>query len=368
MLARKSDYIGLDDGRVHLATGGQPPLLVSHRAAFEAFAADKARGTEGYDQHWRVGERVRTKLATLTGLPAADHALVGSASEGLARVVSSIDWRPGDTMVVSDRDYASGRFAALRLAGIGVEPRLVPARGWVIDEGDLIDAVDDTTRLVYVSEVTSLTGQRLDIRRLSDALGARNVPLVVDASHALGVVPVDATLADFTITACYKFLCATHMGVLAWNRARRPDFEPLTVGWASGTDAADGRSYALHETAARAHVGNSNHLDVYLLDTSLDHLLGFGIEAVSAHVMRLAGELRAGLVAAGLDVVTPGEPHRHAGNIVFAEADDAGFVARAAADGFLLWDGGGRVRASVHLFNDGDDVRRFLAWVGRAAG
>jgi cysteine desulfurase / selenocysteine lyase len=47
MLAPKSDFIGLEDGRVHLATGGQPPLLKAHRSAFEAYAADKAAGAAG---------------------------------------------------------------------------------------------------------------------------------------------------------------------------------------------------------------------------------------------------------------------------------------------------------------------------------
>ena len=41
--APKKDFIDLE-GKVHLATGGQPPLLVRHREAFDAFAADKARG------------------------------------------------------------------------------------------------------------------------------------------------------------------------------------------------------------------------------------------------------------------------------------------------------------------------------------
>ncbi len=41
--APKSDFIGLD-GKVHLATGGEPPLLKAHRGAFERFAADKAAG------------------------------------------------------------------------------------------------------------------------------------------------------------------------------------------------------------------------------------------------------------------------------------------------------------------------------------
>ncbi len=50
MLAPKTDFIGLE-GITHLATGGEPPLLKSHREAFEEFARDKARGFEGYRAH-----------------------------------------------------------------------------------------------------------------------------------------------------------------------------------------------------------------------------------------------------------------------------------------------------------------------------
>lgn len=361
--APRSDFIGLEDGRTHLATGGQPPLLTRHRDAFEAYAADKAAGAAGYQRHWQVGLEAKARLADLTGLPAEDHALIGSASEGIARALSAIDWQAGDNVVVSDKDYAAGRHAMLRLSVLGVEPRVVPARGWRIETGDLLAACDGRTRALYVSQVTSLTGQRLDIAALSAALAGGDTMLIVDASHALGVVPVDGRLADVTVSSCYKYLCATQMGILAWNRTRWPVFEPLAVGWASGTDAPDGRAYHPHDDARRAQAGNSNHLDVYLLKASLDYLAGYGIPAIAGHVEALATRLHDGLSARGLELVTPADPAERAGNIAFAHADNAGIVARAAADGIHLWDGSGRVRCSVHLFNDDGDVDRLLGWL-----
>ncbi|MCP5149185.1 MAG: aminotransferase class V-fold PLP-dependent enzyme [Ectothiorhodospiraceae bacterium] len=364
--APRSDFIGFTDDVVHLATGGQPPLLAAHREAFEAFAADKARGSAGYQHHWAVGAAVKAKLAQLTGVPAADHALVGSASEAIGRVVSSFAWRPGDNAVVADRDYASGRFSILRLARLGVEPRVVACNGWYIDPERLVAACDGRTRLVYVSQVTSLTGQRFDIEWLGAELARRGVALLVDASHALGVVPVDARHADFTVSSGYKFLCATHMGVLAWNRERRPTFEPLSVGWASATDTPAGNVLRLHDDATRAQAGNPNHLDVYLLERSLDYLLGYGIDAIAAHALAIATRLHRGLTDLGLPVVTPAAPGERGTNVVFSSARDAEVVADAADAGILLWAGGGRVRASVHLFNTEADVERYLGWLGEA--
>ena len=90
--APRSDFIGIED-RIHLATGGEPPLLVAHRTAFEQFAKDKAGGMLGYANHWNVVDEVRCKLANLFNLSKSDIALIGNASEGIIKVLSSISWR-----------------------------------------------------------------------------------------------------------------------------------------------------------------------------------------------------------------------------------------------------------------------------------
>ena len=314
-----------------------------------------------------MNERAKQLLEKLTGLPACDHAFVGNASEGIARVISSIEWTPGDNVVVSSKDYASGRFSLLRLEALGVEPRIVDAEGWYIDPQRLLDACDTHTRLVYLSHVTSLTGQRFCLAPISQALTRLGTTLLLDASHSMGVVPVDAHLADFTVASGYKYLCATHMGILAWNRERQPEFNPLSVGWASASDSTDGHAYALHDDASRAQLGNPNHLDVYLLASSLDYLLGFGIDAIAAHVSDLAARLHEKLSGLALEVITPDNPEERAGNIAFAHTDDASLVRQAAAAGILLWDGNGRVRASVHLFNTQADIDSYIDWLAAVA-
>ena len=361
--APHSDFIGLSADTVHLATGGQPPLLKAHERAFAEFAADKARGQAGYENHWQVAGDAKRLLAMLTGIAADDHAFVGSASEAINKVISSLDWRTGDNVVVADKDYASGRFALLRLAKLDVEARIVKSSGWAIDAEQLLAACDERTRMLYISQVTSLSGQRFDIACLSTQLAGRDIVLLVDASHALGVIPVDAKLADFTVSSCYKYLCATHMGVLAWNRQRRPNFDPLAIGWASAKASADGQSYTLHSDASRAQSGNPNHLDVYMLKHSLEYLHGFGLPDISRHVMVLSNRLHEGLSGLGLEVITPAAAAARAGNVAFATSVDRDIRMRAANDGIQVWDGGGRVRASAHLFNSEQDVDRYIAWL-----
>ena len=60
--APRSDFIGIEN-IIHLATGGEPPLLARHRGAFEKFARDKAAGMSGYAGHWELVEGVRNNVA-----------------------------------------------------------------------------------------------------------------------------------------------------------------------------------------------------------------------------------------------------------------------------------------------------------------
>ncbi len=358
--APRSDFIGLE-GKIHLATGGEPPLLQAHRQAFEDFARDKAGGFAGYHRHWEVAEAVRGLLAGMLRLEPGDIALVGNASEGIVKVVSSLDWHQGDNVVVSALDYASGRFALSSLQSLGVELRLVPAEGWRISTDALLAACDGKTRLLYVSQVNATTGQHLDIDALSSALGDGPTALLVDASHALGVVPVRGDLCDFLVSACYKFVLGVHDGVLTWNRRRRPSFEPFGVGWASADAGETPAHYRLKPDARRAEYGNVGHLGAYLLRKSLLYLERYGIDAIAEHVRSLSGRLVEGIAALDLEVMTPRAAPERAGNAAFRHDAPETLVRRAAAQDILVWGDNGRIRASAHLFTSEADVETFLA-------
>jgi len=357
--APKSDFIGLE-GKVHLATGGEPPLLKAHRGAFERFAADKADGFPGYHRHWQVVDEVRARIARWTGLEPGDIALLGNASEGIMRVVSSFDWRPGDNVVVPELDYASGRYALASLKPKGVELRLIPAAGWALQTERLLAACDARTRLVYISQVNATTGQHAEMEAISAALRDTPTALMVDASHALGAVPVRGDLADFVVSSTYKFALGIHEGILTWNRRRWPDFAPDGAGWFSADAGASPGEFRQKANASRAEYGNAGHLGAYLLRESLDYLDSYGIDAIAAHVRMLSGTLVEGMTALGLDVMTPAEAESRAGNAAFARSDTRSVLQRANEDGILVWGDNGRIRASAHLFTTREDIEVFL--------
>ena len=357
--APKSDFIGLE-GKVHLATGGEPPLLKAHRVAFERFAEDKSNGYPGYHRHWEVADEVRARIARQIGLEPDGIALLGNASEAIMRVVSSFDWQPGDNVVAPELDYASGRYALASLKAKGVELRLVPADGWALSTERLLAACDARTRLIYISQVNAHTGHHADMEAISAGLLDTPTALMVDASHALGAVPVRGDLADFVVSCCYKFVLGIHEGILGWNRRRWPDFAPGGAGWFSADAVANPGEFRHKDSASRAEYGNAGHLGAYLLRESLDYLDSYGIDAIATHVRALSGRMVEGMTTLGLDVLTPGNPDQRAGNAAFARLDTGSIIQRADEDRVLIWGDNGRIRASAHLFTTAYDVEIFL--------
>jgi cysteine desulfurase / selenocysteine lyase len=361
MLVPKRDFIGLE-GIVHLAAGGETPLLARHLAAFERFAADKASGLAGRERFDQTHARVRAHLARMLGMQPTDIALLGSTSEGIAQVLSALDWHKGDTVVTAENEFPSGLYALARLRALGVELRTVATPSHYLDPDDLIAACDQRTRLVYLSHVSFRTGQRLDLERIAVGVHRAGALLLLDATHALGVVPMRGELCDFVVCSGYKWLLGTHLGILAWNRRRLPGFEPRGVGWRSASDAADPSAiYQLHADARRAELGNPNYLDVYILESALEYLAAVGQERISVYVLQLGGELRAALIGLGLEVTTPAASDERAGNICFLHPRAEQLARLAAERAIQIWGSDGRVRLSVHLYVTPEDVALLVA-------
>lgn len=362
-LIPKQDFVGLEE-IAHLCTGGEAPWLRSHDQASARMGALKSAGMAGRDQLFAVYERAKARVARMLGVEPARVAFLSHASEGLNQAVKSVVWRPGDNVVFADLEYASLVYPAAVLQEIGVEPRVVRTRGHYLSLDELAKRVDRRTRLVLVSQVSYLTGQRVDLARCAEIARGAGAWLAVDATHALGVAPVPGELCDFVVSSCYKWLLATHgVGIFAYDPARVGDIEPATVGWHSVLErggAADPLKMPLRPDASRFEAGNPNFHGLFVLDNALGVHERLDGSAVLDYVLDLSGELRAGLVARGFPVITPEAREERAGNVCFLEPAAQGLADRLARRGVLVWGGEGRIRVSTHVYNDREDVGRFL--------
>lgn len=362
-LVPKSDFLGLADV-THLYTAAECPMLGAAAEAIADYTHWKSRAEAGRAHHNEITISCRSGLARLMGANPGEIALLGSSSEAINAVAGVIDFQPGDNVVINDLEFPSVALPWLRIREQGVEVRVVRHKNWQIPAESLLAAVDDRTRLLALSQVSYVNGWHHDIAAISSALRDTSTLFLLDATQAMGVLPVDATLADFVVCSTYKWLLGTHgLGVMYVNRDQISTREPASIGWYSlDTAFTEDRyeRYRLRDDAGRFETGYLNFPAIYALNTSVSYLLDVGIDRIANHAQTLGDALIAGLEATGLTVTTPADRARRGGSVTFLHERAAELGQRLAARNIHVWAGDGRVRASTHAFNDSGDVEHYL--------
>lgn len=340
-------------GAVHVCAGGETPVLRTIAAALDRYAEDKSCGPASRPRVDEEAERLCARLAAFWQVAPEEIGLVASVAEGMSILVESLDWQPGESVVVAADEYPS---VAGPLAQKGVALRLAD----MMDLTAVAAAADARTRLIAVSAVSMVDGRRHDLEALRAVADRCGAMLVVDYTQASGWMPIAAGVADFAFAACYKWMLGlTGTAIAFWNRARQPGWAPATAGWYSirQEGAPDWtRPIALRPGALRFTRGNPAHPSVYALHAAMDLHESLPRGVVAAHVQGLAAALLDRLAEAGIASTTPRDPARHGANVCIAHPRAAAIVAGMARRGVLAWNGRGRIRFSFHGYNDAAEL------------
>jgi cysteine desulfurase / selenocysteine lyase len=169
---------------------------------------------------------------------------------------------------------------------------------------------------------------------------------------------------DFLVASGYKWLCGIHgLGIIYARPEFLQDLNPGSLGWYSIENMFSPDrfvSYSLKPDASRLQSGMPHFPAMYALNASVDYLNHVGLEKLEKSLLPLMRRLYQGLVELRVDVLTPPEEMFWSGIMAFASADAETTGRALAAKGVVVWCGDGRVRTSVHLYNDANDVDMFL--------
>lgn len=327
--------------RTYLDTAGYGiPPAETVAAMTEAMAA-WATGSADWINDWDVqGEPSRALAAELLGTDAASVALVPAVSVAVATVLSGLD--RGSEVLVADDEFASltiPAHAAARLSGGTV--RRVP-----LDQ--LADAITPRTALVAVSHVRSNDGRAQDLRELAGHAHAAGARILVDATHAAGVLPVDmdATGLDYVVAAAYKhMLCPRGVAFLCVAPQLVEQTLALSGSWRA-TEKPYGQFYGSDlsslATTSRRYDVSLAWLSWVGARHSLRYLTDLPTESRRSWCVGLADRL-----SKLLDLPPTGS------SVVSIPVPDGAAARKAlAAAGIRASGGGDSVRLSFHLYND----------------
>ena len=358
-------FVGID-GVAHLCTGGEGPWFRSQEQVYRQFARWKSEGHDGRDEIYRVGDECRRKMGRLWDVPDNRVAFMSAAAEGMGWFARGIDWRDGDNVVTTNLEFPSVAYAWRHLESQGVEIRMVPHKDYVIDEADLIAAMDSRTRVLAISHVSFYTGQTHDLEQLSEAARANGSLFAVDATHSAGVLRVPAGITDLTVSSAYKWLLTTHGTAPCYlSENAESQVSSSCFGW-HNLDVWPKQEAERHPTVdempmpERMEPGNPGMQTVMHLDHSVGILLNLGVDRIENHARDLAEYASEGLKKLGFRLMSPEKRESRSGNTTFRIENAEQVVADLAKKDILLWGEFGRIRVSTHAHNGTEDLDRLF--------
>ncbi len=196
---------------------------------------------EHVDDKWDLAfakaDRVRAGFARLLDDPAGDIALASSTHDLIVRFLSALPLKQRPRLVTTDGEFHTVRRQLDRLSEEGIEIVRVPSRPVTQIADRLKKMVTDRTAAVLVSAVLYENAHIVPNLALAiDACRRLGVELLVDAYHALNVVPFSLQherLTDaFVVGGGYKY-CQLGEGNAFLRIPKDCTLRPVVTGWFS---------------------------------------------------------------------------------------------------------------------------------------
>ena len=348
----------------YLNTASTGPLSVPVRDALRAYADEKML------QRNRGSGRValngaRTKFGNLFGADEDELAFLYATSGAENIIVSAMDWREGDNVVVDELHFVTTFVLYRELERrAGVELRIVPSRDGVVTVDDFAAHTDERTRLISVAWVSNRNGFRYELPPLADLAHTHGAYLYADAIQAWGTFPTNLhdEKVDFACGNGYKWLHAD-FGCAPFY-VRREHLEWMTpdrYGHSQVAETLPGHRFRLKTSAEKLQYANPAYGPVAAMDAALGFLGEVGMDRIAAHTHALAGELRAGAEALGMQLFTP--PDNPSAIVSFYHGLEHERLTEALTEegvSITFQEDGELLRAAVGMFNNRDDVDRLL--------
>jgi selenocysteine lyase/cysteine desulfurase len=231
----------------------------------------------------------------------------------------------------------------------------------------IIDAIDETTRVIAISSVQYATGTLVDVRRLAKSAQKVGAILIVDATQAAGAMRVDTSTleADAVVTSGYKWL-GGHGGVgLAAVSESLLKQLPILPGWMGASDPFDfdAKSLSFASDARRLTQSTMSYVSIAGLTISIEQLLSLGENRIEAHARQLAAMLVDGAREYGWEPFhdvhgVPASPHII--SLAHSRQSARETVEKLREQRILCSARGERVRVSLAPYNDRGDVVKLL--------
>jgi selenocysteine lyase/cysteine desulfurase len=350
------------------------PLPLASQEAGRAAVARKGQPWKLPDGfHFAQYERARRAAAALIGSDPDDVALISSVGYGVSTAGKVLTIPGGSRVLVLENDHTSPVLewvSRAELEGFTVDTVKQPTDGdWT---SAVLEAIERNgaapLALASISSVHWSDGGALDLARISAALKKRGAALLVDATHDVGVRKIDVKTLDpdFLIFPTYKWVLGPYGRAFMYVAKRRQNGVPLEQTAAarkavSAEDTVYFRDTSYRDDARRYDMGERDHfITLEMAAIGMEMMAGWGNEPIMARLSMLTDKLADGLGNLGVRILDKRLRAPHVLCLAFPDGMAPDLPKKLATENVYAAPRLGRLRISPHVYNDEQDVERFV--------
>jgi selenocysteine lyase/cysteine desulfurase len=369
----------------HVAHLNNAGAALPPRQVHEAVVGHLAREAEigGYEaaaERADRSEHTYDALAALLNASREEIAVVENATRAWDMAFYAFRFREGDRILTGRAEYASNWIGLKQVADrTGARIDVVPDdEHGQIDVAALEAMLDQDVKLVSLVHVPTQSGLVNPAAEVGRVTRAAGVPLLLDACQSAGQLPLDveAIGCDILSGTGRKFLRGPRAtGFLYVRRSLIEQLEPPLLDMHAAEWLDDGSSYRIRDDARRFENWEAYYAGRIGLGVAVDYARDLGVDAIWARIQELAAQLRAKLrevdgvtlldrgavLGATTTFTVGGRDPAEVRDALATRGVNVSVMERASAQ----LDFGPRgiedaVRASVHYYNDDDDLDRLV--------
>ena len=348
------------------------PQLHTSLEALLAGVRSKSRPWERTpDDFFKDAETIRALAARVFGGESDGYAVVPSATYGISTAARAVEpqLQKGDRILVIAEEFPSNILPWKRIVqevGATLVTVPTPADGnWT---RAILERIEQGIKVVSVSPCHWTNGSRIDLPSIGAACRAIGSMLVVDATQALGAMPLplEAIQPDFLVAAGYKWLLCPYGFSLLYVSEQWRNARPLEESWLARQNAEDFTALVHYSDtympgARRFDMGEKCIATILPgAIKALEQIGEWGVENIAATLSGINARIEARLEQLGFPL--PDAAHRcpHMFGALLSQTHTGKLVGDLMERNIYISQRGNALRFSPHLHVNDHDVQRLI--------
>lgn len=367
----QKDLFLIEEGLSYLNCANMSPMLKTvHEAGLQALKTRAAPWKISSEDWFTNAERLRGLASKVFQTNSNNIAIIPSASYGLAAAAKNFKLQAGKEIIVLEQQYPSNYYVWENLASQQNLKLVIvkKTKDKTLTE-NILEKINNNTGIIALPNCHWINGTYIDLQQISDAAKTVDSYFVLDLSQSLGALPIniDEIQPDFAVSVGYKWLLGPYgLGYMYVSKKWQDIGEPLEYSWITkkgSENFANLTNYVAgyRDGARKFDMGELSQFNLLPMSiAALEQINNWEISAVQEKIKKLTDKIIDFKKKTGFfdeSALSVG----HISSIPLHNLNVDKLKGNLQDNNVVISFRGMSIRISPHLYNDFEDIDKFLS-------